>query len=295
MSCAVFIAALLGAASGDTVTLSTRTTCERVLVRDRDYGAAGVLVVVPASSTIRGLRLVGVKGLTWTGGTLQAFGGLSGWAGDGYAGFVDKSERVSFRGVKFTNALRGLVISESRSVDVWHSDFFGLRSDGINFVASHGGRFIGNRMWDFRPIPKQCFDAAGKVLAININDAACTAAGGVRNVDGDHPDGIQGWGGSTGVEAVGNSVQGNTQAIGYHGLQGSSYGGWDVSGNFIRVSTGWGIRLVDCKGCRAVGNDLGRWQGSTSRVQLNVTGATGLFCGNRNPDASARDATVKPC
>ena len=240
-------------------------------------------------ATVRGLTLDGVNGLHWKGGTFRASGGMTGSAASGYAVRITKSANVSILGATFTDAVRGLVAGDSKGLLVAGNHFVGLRSDGINLAAMTATQVLGNHFRDFTPNRRRCLHNG----TIELDTAKRDCAG--IWTDGDHADAIQMWGDTDDVLIRGNDIAGRMQAIGFFGRVGDKRSRIYIENNVAASTSGWGISLQDCADCSVIGNHLSRYKGGTMKQKIVVTGSTGSFCGNVNPDASLSHPTARPC
>jgi nitrous oxidase accessory protein NosD len=273
-TCATLLAAAVGALPGDTVRLSgdcPATTLQGPLP----------IMIDARGATMRGLVLDAVSGLTWRGGTLRASGGTNGVAGGSYAVQLRGGARLRISGAAITDAARGIVANAVASLRIDGNTFRGLRSDGINLIAGRDTVIDRNIMAGFTPLPTSC--TTPQEVRSGLSAAACTAIGGTWR-DGDHPDGIQMWGGATRVRIERNRIDGPVQGIGIFGPPAEPRSARvSVTGNALALGVPHGITLQQCDDCTIAGNEVIataaakttiRFDGSTGCVRDNVVPAT---------------------
>lgn len=303
MICTAFVAALLAAKGGEVLTLDPGQSCERIAIRK--LAPSKPVTVRAHGATVNGLYITSANNLHWEGGTITAPGGMTARSPMDYAVDLRTGNNISFTGVTFTKAGRGIVTNRVNDLTVRDSRFEGLRSDGMMLAGVDGAVIERNVFRNFSPNPTRCTlkptgsQEAGEVIR-GLSASACTKRSGSWK-DGDHPDGIQMYGDPiANIRINNNSMEGDMQSIGIF----SNARIWPnarkervvVRDNYIRSPRNWGIRLANCSNCEVTGNDLGRTPGGKAMLVINVKGSTGKFCGNKNPDAwDPKDVTVKPC
>lgn len=291
LTCSVLAAAILAASPGAVLTLAPGQDCPAIKVAKRTWAVP--VTVVAKGATVRGLTLDAVNGLTWVGGTIKASGGLMGSGPAGYAMNVKASANLRITGTLFTEGVRGLVVADSEGVEISANQFRGLRSDGVNLAAVRKSRVLANRFREFLPRPTTC--TAGGQVTQGLAQRVCVALGGSWK-DGDHPDAIQMWGHPTAdIVIAGNDVAGDMQSIGFFGASTGAPARVRIENNVLSSAAYWGISLQRCTDCAVTGNRLSRFGDTPRKVKIVVTGSTGRFCGNSNPDAPKGDVTVGPC
>ncbi len=293
VTCAGLAAAISAALSGATITLEPGSDCSAFRVRDRDFGNAGLTLVLDGA-TVRGIEILRSKGVRVQGGTLRAPDGLYGAGKLGYSMRIKDSAYVTVQDAVITDARIGMVIGDSSNIRVRDNEFSGLRSDGVDIVRTSHTLVENNRMFDFTPIPRTCTYSDGTVLVAWISQANCEGDGGVW-VDGDHPDGVQMWDSVTDVRVIGNELSGDMQGIGRLGPLGSGIFRIVVDDNRMNLRFPRGISLEDCNDCQAVGNDVQSNDDGQYPTRILTTGSTGTFCGNVVPAMSQTDPVVLPC
>jgi hypothetical protein len=133
-------------------------------------------------------RIVDIRGgsnLTFEGGSIH--GSRDGDPSNDMFGMqANGTSRLTIRGVRFEELVRGAVIEKSSDIVIERSDFDLIRSDGVNIPGSARVRIVSNHMRRFRPIPA-VYGPDNKLIR-----------------DGDHPDGVQGFtqGQESGVQDV---------------------------------------------------------------------------------------------
>lgn len=179
----------------------------------------------------------------------------------GYGALVANSRHVSFDKASFTSSHRGIVIDRSQDVEVAHSKFIGLTSDGINIALSQ---------------------------RIKVTDNLCR---GFITQPPAHPDCIQGWsrpGGITSDVLIARNVmqQGTSQGIffGNHLRNGVDDGGFDRVTIIDNIVEGrdhpQGIALYDCRDCVISNNRVSTLPGGKYKMNLVVKGGSVRQSGN---------------
>jgi hypothetical protein len=203
---------------------------ETIRLAAGDYGAVAfpqrawspAITIDASAATFTGLVLNKTSGVTIRGGDIKGPGGRS------YGVGIRGSQGVRIEGMRISGAHRGVVVNESRDVEIVGNELTGLVSDGINIALSQKILIKGNSCRDFSP-NLAVFDEAGKKLR-----------------DGDHPDCIQAWSRPThpptsDVQVVDNVIEGRMQGIffGNHVRNGVDDGGFDritIRGNKVTVN-----------------------------------------------------------
>ncbi len=292
VTCDSLPAAIATAQPGNVLRLEKGENCSAITVRNYQWDVPITLRMQGAS--IRHLTLWNARGLNVEGGTIlpELEGSLAGRGITIRGGSSD----ITLSGILFKDCRKCLVISEGSRLVTANANIFEPIEDGINFTGPTDGlRFIDNQMRNFRPQPTKC-TLPDKEVVLGLSKRDCEAQGGVWK-DGAHPDGIQWWGPSIrDVLIARNRIEGNAQGIGNFG----STGGVPpidvrIVDNTVRTKTGWGINARWHTDLKLTGNDVGRFESSTRKVQIRVDGASGIICDNINPDAPAGDLTVAPC
>ncbi|QMW24243.1 right-handed parallel beta-helix repeat-containing protein [Sandaracinobacteroides saxicola] len=279
VTCATVVAALAAAGAGETLVL--RGPCGGIAITD--VIKAAPVTIDARGAEVRGLSLVRSGGVRWLGGSLSAPGGVGAKGPAGYALLVRDSRDISFDGVRMTDAMRGAVVDRSRRIAFANARFSGLRSDGMNIVASSDVTVRDSVFADFRPNPTQC--ALPGQVTPGMSRRDCVAAGGAWT-DGDHPDAIQTWGGGSNYVFTGNSISGPVQGIGNFGPRNDPPPtNVVIERNVIRVSTPHGITMPGCVDCRISGNTLARADGARFKVVIRAEGSA--VCGNAVADGGA--------
>jgi len=293
VTCAGLAAAISAALSGATITLEPGSDCAAFKVRDRDFGNAGLTLVLDGA-TVRGIEVLRSRGVRIQGGTLRAPDGKFGVALNGYSIRIRDSAFVTVQDAWFTDARIGAVIVDSQNIRLLDNEFSGVRSDGVNIARTSRVRVENNRMFDFSPIRRTCTFPDGTVEVGWFSKQDCENGGGVWK-DGDHPDGVQMWDSVTDVQVIGNELSGEMQGIGRLGTLGSGIFRIVVDNNRMNLSFPRGISLEYCNDCQAVGNDVQSNGEGQFPTRILTVGSTGLFCANVVPAMSPTDPVVLPC
>lgn len=219
-------------------------------------------------AVVAGLRLVNSSGIIWRGGTIEAPGGKDGRGAQFYGVDMRKSQSITFDGVHFTNALRAMVIADSRGLVVRNSRFAGLRSDGMNVAGTSNVLVEKNSFTDFSP----------------VKPTGSKALGNWR--DGDHPDAVQIWStkanpGNSDIVVRDNIIEGDTQGINTFGPPGTGYSRIVVEDNVLRINYPAGISVMSCTDCTVRNNRVASLPGSEWKANVRTDRSTGRFCGNR--------------
>jgi hypothetical protein len=275
------------APAGATVQLSG--SCGPITLRNRlepltiDMRGATALGGMTRSGEIRGLTLTNVRNMTWLGGTIRAEGGhRPATSAKGYGVNMRDAHNIRFDGVRVTEAVRGIVIHYSRNIAILKATFDGLRSDGVNFVGSHGLRLEQSRFRDFRPLPSTCTYPDGSV-GENLSKGTCEKAGGKWR-DGDHADVFQTWADSSDILVANNDIltplPGWSQGITTFGSK--TVRAMRVLDNRVVTDHSNAIAVANCTdGCLVRGNYVSR---ATDRapwaVGIRIEGGTTVACGN---------------
>lgn len=294
LTCAALAAAIAGAQPGAVLTMAPGQTCTNMVLKGRSWSAPVTLNATGV--TFRGLMVRDMQGFRFVGGQVEAAAGIGGTWRDGYAMQVRNSRDLQIRDVVFTNASRGLIVNGSHHVLIEGNRFHNIRSDGINLVTMNNAVVRNNDFRDFRPVQQQCdLPEGGRIQGIGRRK--CQERSG-KWKDGDHPDGIQMFGHELAdIEISGNRIEGNLQSIGVfnNSFKDTVPTRIRINDNWARSTRTWGISLKGCVDCEVMRNDVGRTADGTAKIQINVEGSTGRFCGNKNPDAPSGHATVQPC
>lgn len=168
---------------GDTIKLAP-ANYRNIAIR-RNYPTA--ITIDATDANVRGLQISG-GGVLWRSGTLQATGGRYGFASLGYAALVT-GRNVTFSGVTFTNARKGIVLDRASGISVQDSQFIRLGEDGI--IASRVNRLAvqRNRFLQVLPKPTTCIIPGGSIIN-GLTKRDCDDRRGVWK-DGYHADAVQ--------------------------------------------------------------------------------------------------------
>lgn len=300
-TCDTLVQTVKTAPAGATIRLSG--SCGPISLRNRQEPLtidlrAGVLNggLMP-SGEIRGLSLNNVRNLTWLGGTIRAEGGIRPETPPrGYGISVVRGQNVRFEGIRVTEAVRGMVISNSAGIVIRKAQFDGLRSDGVNFAGSHGLVLEDSRFRDFRPRPSTCTHPDGRIQEI-IARGKCEKAGGSWK-DGDHADVFQTWNDSSDILVQGNDIfmplPGWSQGITTFGSQ--SVRAMRVLNNRVVTDHGNAIVVSRCTdGCLIRGNYVSKASDKAPwAVGIRMEGGTTIACGNVVTDPK-RPLGTEPC
>lgn len=239
-------------------------------------------VTIDAGTTVvRGLRIWDSKGVKWRGGVVQSPAGRDGGGPSYYGADLRKVDGVEFDGTRFTDALRGMVVADSRNIVVRNASFTGLRTDGIDLAGTSNVLLENNRFDNFTP-----------------KKATGSKADGTFK-DGDHPDAIQMWT-TPNVKSVsditirGNTIDGDTQGINFFGPQGDGYFRINISDNDVKITYPAAISLTTCTDCNVRENRLAARPESKFRPNIRSHQTTGAICGNIMPSTPDHPATA-PC
>ncbi len=218
-------------------------------------------------ASVAGLRIYDSKGIIWKGGTISAPDGKAGVHSGGYGVDIKTSEALSFDNVTFTNAVRGVVIGDSRGVSVRNSRFAGIRSDGIDMAGVSDIRVEHNSFTDFSPIHATGSRANGDW------------------VDGDHPDAVQIWAtkanpAMSDITVSNNRIEGDLQGINSFGWAGDGYHRIVIENNDVRITYPPAISLANCTDCKIRFNKVASLPGATFKANVIFKNATGEMCGN---------------
>lgn len=277
------LAVLPALAPGKTVTLAPGTY-DLVVIRGQTF--APPVTIEAGSATVRGIRIWDSKGIVWRGGVVTAPGGTmapDGSPGRGpfyYGADVRRSDGVTFDGTRFTDAVRGAAIANSRNIIVRNCEFTGLRSDGINLPGSSLALVENNRFNKFSPIKPTGSKAEGNWK------------------DGDHPDAIQMWTTKsnprmTDITIRGNTIEGDTQGINTFGPHGEGYARITVENNDVRILYPAAISVLQCDGCSVRGNQIASLPGARFTTNVRFDRSTGVSCGNTMAAAPSHKATAR--
>ena len=219
-------------------------------------------------ASVRGLQIYDSQGIVWKGGTISAPQGKQGAGPNFYGVDMRRSKSVTFDNVTFTNALRGMVVADSRGLIVRNSRFAGLRSDGMDVAGTSDVLIEKNSFTDFTPNKPTGDKKAGNW------------------VDGDHPDAVQMWATKDGpapsdIIIRNNVVDGDTQGFTTFGPHGDGYNRIRIENNKLKTNYPAGIAVLYCSDCSVRGNSVAPQPGAKFKSNINVGGSTGAFCGNQ--------------
>ncbi len=289
LTCATLAAAIAAAQPGAVLTLTPGSDCPAITVRNHHKAKPVTLVLDGAA--IRGLTFWNSSGFIVKGGT------LSEPTYKAYAGRLrDGSHSITFEGVTFTDAVRGLVMGGAHDVVVRNSDFFGLKSDGINVVSSQRVTLADNRIGGMDYTPSRCVLTDESVIK-SISKAKCKGKGGAWT-DGHHPDGIQLWGpGLADITIERNRLNGAMQGIVFFGsTKGVPPTRVTIRDNHVRIANfSWGISAYDQTELTLTDNDVDRLPGNTYKIKVLAKGSTGTICGNTSPSFPQGARELQPC
>lgn len=237
-------------------------TCTNMALNGRTLPITILATGQRGPATIIGLRMNGIRNLTWIGGTIEAIGGLEpdgNWINQRGLS-VDGGENLSFSGVTFRHAMRAAVFSRSNNVTVANSLFTRLLSDGINLGGVQGAVIRGNRFENFSPRWSTCWRDGVRIGSSPISRSACTALDGTWR-DGDHPDCLQMWNwvGTPPLRDI-LVAQNVVHTPGLGACQGlTMHGTFSAErvrflDNTVRTDNAHGIALVHCTDCEVRGN-----------------------------------------
>jgi hypothetical protein len=230
---------------------------------------------------VRGLRIWDSKGIIWRGGTVTAPNGHVGHGPDVYGADVRRADTLTFDNVKFTDALRGVVVADSRNITVRNTDFTGLQSDGLDVAGTSNVLIENNRFSNFTPLHNTGSKADGTWK------------------DGDHPDAVQLWTTPTNRRMTNIVIRGNkiidldSQGINFFGPIGDGYAGVTIEDNDIRITYPAAISVTNCDECRVRNNRIASADGSKFRANIRFDKSTGKACGNVMPGMPSHAATVR--
>lgn len=240
-------------------------------------------VTINAGTTVvNGLRIWDSSGIIWKGGVVKAPQGQHGFGPNFYGADVRKTDRLTFDGTTFTDALRGAVVADSTNLVVRNVHFTGLRSDGINVAGSNHVLLENNRFDNFTPV-KATGSKADKTWK-----------------DGDHPDAIQIWNtpkthSGTDIVIRGNVIDGDTQGINFFGPRFDGYSKVTIENNDVRITYPAAISALQCNDCVVRNNRVSAVPGSRFKANVRFDEAsTGKLCGNTMRDTPSH-AAAKRC
>lgn len=285
-TCLTIAAVLAAAQGGETIYL--KGNCPTMTIA-KDYSRE--VTIEAEGSTVQSLVITG-SNIRWHRGRLTAKDGPHGAGGNhSHAATLQTAQRVTFDGVTFTDARRGVVIDQSEDVMVLNSVFSRIGEDGAMIARSKRLRFDRNRFELSNPKLAECTLGPGSVR-VGISPQVCTSLGGSWR-DGYHPDALQMFNDVQDILISRNVVRGEvTQGIAQMDsgamlpLQRVS-----IIGNSVITGGAHPITLgKNCVDCRIEHNEVRRWPGSTFKKMIIAGSAR--RCGNQVDDEKAQD---RPC
>ena len=277
-TCLTIAAALAAARGGETIAL--RGDCPAITI-GKAY--ARPVTVDAEQAKVRGLTITG-SNIRWKSGTITAPGGTHGRGPSGYAATV-KGQSVTFDGVTFTDAKKGVVIDSARDVGILRSRFTSLGDDGIVAARTSGLTIDGNSFEQSVGKPTECL-VDGRV-SYGVARRSCSGTW----KDGYHPDAVQMRNAVTDALLQNNVVSGSTQGL----TQMDTKGDLPLERVVIRrnkvITDGYHpITLGNCIDCRIEDNEVRRAPGSAAKKVIHAGKAS--RCGNVAQDEKTRD---RPC
>jgi hypothetical protein len=281
-------------------TLLVSGTCEDIELRDRTAPIAIRASGGNAPLVIKGLRLVRVENLTWTGGRIEAIAGHASSnhiLGRGLS--ITRGRNLLFDGVHFSMAHRGVVAGQTQGLTIQNSRFTQMRSDGLNLVSVVGGNIVGNEFGPTSPRPTECRLPDGSIL-YRLSRGICEKTHFGTWRDGDHADCIQIWGTPTDVRVERNRIYapnpGWCQGITTHGIDRGTR--LQFVNNTVYTDHGTGISMNKCDDCEIRDNLIDKAsENPLHQVGLNLgEDLPGLVaCGNVQPHRKWRPVGTEPC
>lgn len=203
-------------------------------------------ITIDATEASLTLAIRRSSGVNVTGGK---YSNAIGPAMNGYAIWVQQSERINLKQLSISNSTRAIVLDRSRDIEVSGADMVGMKVDGIDISSSQRVKITKSRCTDFD---------TGKA----------------------HPDCIQMWsrpkdGITQDVEIIGNRSEGKMQGItGFNHIRnGVDDGGFDritISDNVVIGTFPNGIAINACRDCTITNNVTRTAPGSKYKVSINI-------------------------
>ena len=284
VTCATIEAALAVAQGGDTFNLDG--DCGSISI-PHDYDSR--VTINAGRSSVKTLVITG-ENIRWRSGVISALDGARGFARNGYGAWVGNGARnITFEGVRFTDARKGLVIDQAENVRISRSKFIQLGEDGI--IASRVRNLTVTFNWfgETSKKPTECDAPGGIIYGLSSRD--CRGQGFVWR-DGGHPDALQMRNAVIRAYIAFNFVQGETQGLTQMDTTGDLPLEWiDMYRNVVITDDRHRLTLGrNCLNCTIRENTVLRYGDSSMKAVIIAGAAT--RCGNVEQDGRTQDA---PC
>ena len=269
-TCATIAAILMSAQGGEVI--SFKGDCQQVKI-SRVFPKR--VTVNAGGSKVRGLVITGGN-VRWRSGSIVAPGGAFASGGSGYGVTLRGAVNVRLDGVLITDANRGIVMDNAKSITIADSRFLKLGADGIIANASQGVQIARNLFAEVLGKPTECSVANAVQLGLSQRD--CLTLGGSWK-DGYHPDAVQLRNGMKDVAIIGNVVEGATQGLSQMDSPADApLERVRIEHNTILTDAGHKATLKKCIDCFIRWNTIRRPEGSTWKAVILPGSAT--VCGN---------------
>ena len=254
---------------GDTIALRSGTYATVVIRRT----FSTPITIDASGSFVRGVQISG-GGVVWRSGTIIAPLGQEGIGSTGYGALVTGTN-VTFSGVYFSKARKGIVLDRAARVTISDSTFRGIGEDGVIASRTAGLTIVRNTFDRTVGKPSTCVTKKRVIRGLAKRD--CEAQGGVWD-DGWHPDAVQMRNAVTDAVITDNVLDGNTQGLTQMDTAGDApLQRVRIERNTVSVNAHH-ITLGDCAGCTIRGNTVRRWRRDSYKAIIRPGKAR--RCGN---------------
>ncbi|GGE12336.1 hypothetical protein GCM10011529_18360 [Polymorphobacter glacialis] len=262
-------AVIAGARGGETITL-VAGDYPLLAVKERVFSSP--ITIDARAARVGGLKLEGVEGLVWRGGTIKS-PAVDGRGRAGYAVFIAQSKGITIRDTLITDTVRAMVIGESSDVLISKNRMIGMTIDGLNIGSgSHHVTIDGNYCETY-----------------NTGEA--------------HPDCYQGWSRPgrpvSDIVVTNNIAKGRAQGI-YFGNVPTRKPVGDPGFDRVRIENNTvetlfpnGVVAIDCRDCIIRYNKVTSLPGARFRAKVLARRGTGISCGNTVPDLPRMKASQR--
>lgn len=246
-----FAAVIQAAKPGDTIVL--KGTAFRNLSISRKF--AKPVTIEAEGAIVRGVSISG-DGIVWKSGVIRSVAGNHGIGPSGYGALVT-GNRITFSGVRFTSAKKGMVIDRASAISIEGNEFTGLGEDGIVLARSRNVVIRGNTFGN--TVAKKTTCTLPSQILTGLSKSDCQSRGGTWK-DGFHPDAIQMRNAVLDVSIRDNVVRQSTQGITQMDTVGDApLERVTIQRNLVFASIHH-ITLGECIGCVIKDNQVRRWK-----------------------------------